>query len=226
MAAARCGERAAARLEGGRAGNGGGCPGAFIPSLSATLRVPRRSRGRKRSFCGSGTWVAGCAWPAAAGCPRTPADVRPALLAPFSRPSMSLRPRRRLFLRFPLAAPPGLPARPFGHGRQPDPGGQHRADVGEAGQRGRAGLPRVAARIHSGRGQPAPCRAGGQYLGAGVARVPPAGGDGAQPGGPNPQRRAEQIVGGGVLLGDQAQSGDVAAGEPDEAGVGPPHPRI
>ena len=120
----------------------------------------------------------------------------------------------------PFGVPPGPALGPGRAGLQPQPGGQHRADVCQSGQRRAARRVAQPGRSHPGRGEPAPARPGGRPPGDGDPGAAPPGHDGAQPRGLDSQPSSEEVVGGAVVLGGQDQAADVAAAEPDLAVVG------
>ena len=120
----------------------------------------------------------------------------------------------------PLGMPPGAALRPRGAGRQPQPGGEHGADVRQARQRRARGGVAEPGGSHAGRGQPAPRRAGSQPPGGGVPGLPPPRGDPAQPGGLRAQRDGEQVIGCAVVLGAQDQAVDVPPAQVHRAGIG------
>jgi hypothetical protein len=118
--------------------------------------------------------------------------------------------------------PPRPPRRPDRAGLQPEPGGQDRADVGQAAQRRLGGGEPEPGRGHPGPGQPAPPRPLPQPPRLGVPGPPPPRHDRRQPVRSHPQRQGEQIVRGAVMLPAQQQPVDVALAEPDRARVGAP----
>ena len=121
-------------------------------------------------------------------------------------------------------APLGLPPRPGlrpGRGRcQPQPGGQHGADVRQARQRRAPGGIAEPGGIHAGRGQPAPRRAGSQPPRGGVPGPAPPRRDRAQPRRLRGQRGGQQVIGCAVVLGAHDQAVDVPPSQPHRAEVG------
>ncbi len=99
-------------------------------------------------------------------------------------------------------------------GLEPQPGGEHGADVRQARQRRAGGGVAEPGGSHAGRGQPAPGRAGSQPPGGGEPGPAPPRDDPAQPGGLRAQRGREQVIGCAVVLGAQDQAVDVAAAQP------------
>ena len=120
----------------------------------------------------------------------------------------------------PLRMPPRLRLGVDGRFLEPQASGQDRADVGEARQRRRAGVVAPAGRGHPGGGEPAPHGAGPETAAGRKAGGAPAGHDRAGPRGRRGHRGRQQVVGGGVVLREEQQAGDVAFGEPDLPGVG------
>ena len=102
-----------------------------------------------------------------------------------------------------------LPSVQAGVGLQPQPGGQHRADVRQARQRRAGGGVAEPGGGHPVRGQPAPGRAGAEPPGGGEPGPPPPRGDRGQPGRLRGQRGGEQVGGCAVVLAAQHQAVDV-----------------
>ena len=126
----------------------------------------------------------------------------------------------------PFGMPPRPAVRPGLPGGQPQPGGQHRADVRQAGQ-GRAsrGEAEPGGR-HPVPGQPAPARARAEPPGGDVPAVAPPGRDLFQPLRVDAQRLGEQVVRDPVVLAAEQEPVDVALAEPHRRGGAAPRPAM